>query len=154
AGVLTARGHYRGLLLLLSLMCLAAGAAFLWIQADTFGDYLAARSWPTTEGRIVAASFYRPGVKGTLEAEIVFTWTVQNQTYQSNRWAPDTGRSVELIKQYQAGRSVTVTYNPGHPSQGYLEPGRVTVWFGVFLAISVGFVGLGILFLVQAIRTR
>ncbi|MFG0283001.1 MAG: DUF3592 domain-containing protein [Phycisphaerales bacterium JB039] len=119
--------------LLLSVICLAAGAFWLYRGAGVARDALASDSWPTANGKIVASEIvpengYGVPENGKFVARIVFSYDVGGVEYESNRLA--IGRVAKarthpdaVVRKYPVGRFVKVAYDPAQPTSAALEPG-------------------------------
>jgi hypothetical protein len=146
------------------------GAAFL-ISIGVFLAYLcrkelilawASRRWPHTTGQ-VSGSVVHEGITqgmtadGTLapmdkhfrEIDLVFSYSVAGQSYQSSRFSFSAMGWQENTRYYNEGDEVTVYYCPATPSIAVLQPGlKPGLLAGPVL------VALGLVFLVYGLCTQ
>lgn len=126
--------------------CVALGAYLTWITR-------AARSWPTTPGRIVQRGIaeYGPasGSKARFEVAVAYTYTVEGKAYTGARartghvlrLEPDARRAADQVPD-----AVTVHYDPADPSNALLE--LDSLWLVLLpAALGVAFLALGAVFL-------
>lgn len=125
----------------------------------------ASTQWPAAQGTITESSVERRNSGSgnrrstSFEASVRYEFSVDGQTFTGSRVAyGDYGSSFSshaqsIVDRYPKGRSVTVSYMPGNPTECLLEPGAKTqVWFlpGMGLVFFVA----GCLALVQQVRAR
>jgi hypothetical protein len=114
--------------------------------------------WPKTSGMVIASEIKRSSTAGTrrspasatFNADIVIRYTVEGKEYTTNTkhfgQTLGSGDKSEAVLQgfrYPEGMSVTVSYNPGNPAIGVMNPGLHTEAF--WLA------GAGLAFLLPAV---
>jgi hypothetical protein len=100
------------------------------------------KSWPATEGEIVASEVekVKPTETGMIinkyRAAVQYTYTVKDVTYTSevvsfgelaflifNRGLRSRKGAKQLVAKYPVGSVVQVYYEPGNPNRSLLEPG-------------------------------
>lgn len=87
-------------------------------------------NWPTAKG-VIIESYIRSDDEGGYNPRVRFTYQVDAKEYESSeittKQRSDTlnrNPAEAIIAQYPEGSTVTVYYDPRHPSYGVLEPGR------------------------------
>ena len=96
-------------------------------------------SWPVANGRVQRASVeYHRGDKGggTYHAEILYSFTVNDQTHSGNKVAfgdygsSDPSHAQNIVNRYFKDKAVSVRYLTTDPDVCVLEPGiRGQAWF-------------------------
>jgi len=121
--------------LLLTVICLAGGAYFLFQGAGLASEALASDRWPTANGRIVTCDIVPRGggiaaasSDAKYEARILYTYDVGGIHYESNRLSvghisKTRSQPDAVARKYPAGRVVKVAYDPARPMTAVLEPG-------------------------------
>lgn len=129
-------------------------AAGLHISSDSLRTIAASKAsvnWPATEGRITAAwiETYVDTSDGSNSTvlRINYGYRVDGQEYTSGR--PAFGFWDASLEDYPVGKRVLVYYDPRHPNQAVLEPGRCSgchaaLAFGVSLPFVVSLLCYGI----------
>jgi hypothetical protein len=130
---------------------------------------VASQTWPTTQGVVLAHERHFLRRNGGIwpyyyEGFLVkYTYQVAGVVYVNNRrsfrerdveadgFSENEGGRRELNERYPPGGPCTVYYNPDNPAESCLEPGAGPTAF-VLGTVSALLLGLGILFLVTAIR--
>ena len=122
----------------------------------------ASRRWPHTtgrvSGRIVSEGIvqgistdgtFAPAERPFREVDLVFTYSVAGQTYQSSRFSFSAIGWQENTHYYDDGDEVTVYYSPVNPTVAVLRPG-----LDVSLLAGPSLVALGWGFIVYGFCTR
>lgn len=121
--------------LLLTIICLAGGAWFLFKGAGLASEAIASDQWPLANGRIVHCEIVprSGGITPTsdeakYEARLYYTYDVGGIHYEGGRLAVEhisraRTQPDSVARKYPAGRYVKVAYDPRHPSRSVLEPG-------------------------------
>jgi hypothetical protein len=129
-------------LLLLGVICISSSA---YVLLRSSGD----DAWHETEGAITLARLERtqPGGQQRQRALFAYEYEVDGKTYRSDRYSFATlgGERTVGIAHYSRGDTVTVYYDPDHPSTAVLIKRRPGVFvyvvpvFGfLFLMASTG----------------
>ncbi|MEI8315932.1 MAG: DUF3592 domain-containing protein, partial [Verrucomicrobiota bacterium] len=138
------------------LVFLAFGCGFLYlILLRPLGQIIMASQWLATPARVVS-SMVQSGSQGTYSVAIRYTYTVNNQHYESSRYdfvgGSSSGRDgkATIVRQYPPGSELTCYVDPHDPSTAVIERGlQPIMWFALLPGL---FVAIGIFFLVVAFR--
>lgn len=84
-------------------------------------------TWPRTSGEVMRSTVEH-GRGGRPHAEVLYTYTVEGQPYQSHRVqfagpAQDEAAAQAMSARYAVGTTVTVFYKPAAPDEAVLMPG-------------------------------
>jgi len=105
-----------------------------------------ARSWPTTQGKILDSRLREVSDSEgkSWEIYILYEYWVNGETYRSSVWrlqagsSSFTGSAQKVIATYPIRSAVMVYYNPDSPDDAMLEPGKMDWW--MFFAGAAFFV--------------
>jgi hypothetical protein len=112
---------------------LSLGAVASWIVFRSRRKSRAARTWPSTEGRIVDSRVEAKTLPGDrpntrFAPRITYEYVVNGRVYQSQRiafretfWSLAPQSAQASAARYPAGAHVTVYYDPEHPEETVLE---------------------------------
>jgi hypothetical protein len=136
---------------IISLFILGGLATAAW-GARLVARTHAVRRWPGAEGVIVTADPARPD--DDLLPHIVFSYRVDGKTYRrAVEFPAGTLPTPELtaawLRDYPVGRRVTVFYDPQHPENALLEPGRGGAGDWLIVALGAGAALIGLLMLLM-----
>ncbi|MEM9913544.1 MAG: DUF3592 domain-containing protein [Planctomycetota bacterium] len=116
-------------------------------------------SWPTVQGEITQSKVDRIslGKKTKFQADVLYLYQVGGDSFIGSRirYLDTSGSSekaqLELIEPYAVGTTTDVYYDPNHPGNSVLEPGRGSSGSRLFFyAIPLILGGIGaFLFLAQ-----
>ena len=138
------------------------GVSILGVQ--TTQKSIASDNWPQTQGTIITSDIEthkthtKHGYSYTYGPEIVYTYSVNGQSYTANKVSYSTGSSSDvsyaqkIVNTYPVGTQIPVFYNPENPTEAVLEPGSNTmtyfpIIFGiVFIAVGIG----GIIYIIRS----
>jgi hypothetical protein len=142
-----------GILLQIVLICV--GIAIIGWDIGKLKQARDSRDWPQVEGTVVHSSI---GMEKYKKLNIIYTYTVANNTYTSGQISFDTfenpggqGRNETIIARYPRGQKVTVYYDPLEPATAVLEPEDYSP-FLMPLFFGALFIFLPLLILVPEIR--
>ncbi|MEI8062855.1 MAG: DUF3592 domain-containing protein, partial [Verrucomicrobiota bacterium] len=138
------------------LIFLAFGCGFLYlILLRPLGQIIVASQWLTTPARVVS-SMVQSGSHGTYSVAIRYTYTVNNQRYESSRYDFVGGSSsghagkATIVRQHPPGSEFTCYVDPHDPSAAVIERGlQPIMWFALLPGL---FAAIGIFSLVVAFR--
>jgi hypothetical protein len=134
----------------------------IWLivsQADQLAQWGAVRTWPSTNGVVVAS---RVAGERAYHPEIVYQYAVNGTTYKDST-SFDTpsfgGRSVKrevaetIVAKFPPGTTVAVHYDPNHPTRSLL---RISPDWSLYGKIGLGgtLVGLGLFLIFGRRRSR
>ncbi len=114
------------------------GAAIFLFGAWYVYQGLASASWPAADGKIL---YSRARTGRSAETLLWYEYHVDGRRYLASNYrnggngTPFDDVAKEAAKRYPVGRTVTVYYDPGDPSNALLEPG---LWWGNFIAPAIG----------------
>ena len=138
------------------LVFLAFGCGFLYlILLRPLGQSIVAGQWVATPARVVSCTV-QSGRKATYSVAIRYTYTVNNQRYESSRYAFIGGSSsghddkAAIVRQHPPGSELTCYVDPHDPSAAVIERGlQPIMWFALLPGL---FAAIGIFSLVVAFR--
>jgi hypothetical protein len=146
----------------LALLTAAAFALVLWKIGKLRRAVAAAKTWPSTRGRIVEGSIRersiplpRGGRAVEYHAIVVYDYAVAGRGYRSSYFNVDgpqvfsfRRRAEEHLKKWPPGTEVTVYYDPARPDRAALSlKGQriASLWFALALAGGISILLLGVL---------
>ena len=137
------------------LIFLAFGCGFLYlVLLRPLGQIIAARHWVATPAQVVSSAVQSKG--STHRVAIRYTYTVNNQRYESSRYdfvgGSSSGRAgkTAIVRQYPLGSKLTCFVNPDDPAMAVIDRGlQPMMWLALLPSL---FVAIGIIFLATAFR--
>jgi hypothetical protein len=137
--------------IIIGLFILGGLATAVW-GARLVARTRALRRWPGVEGVIETADPARPD--DDLLPHIVFSYRVDGKTYRravefpaGTLPTPELG--ADWLRKYPAGQRVTIHYDPQHPEDALLEPGRGGAGDWLVVALGAGAALIGLLMLLM-----
>ncbi len=138
-----------GINAILCIFAALAGLALLLIAAFDLRKATLAKTWPTTEGRILDSRLReKTDSDGTsYEVAILYEYWVNGVAHRSDVWRIRAGSSSftksasRTVASYPVGASVPVYFNPENPADAMLEPGKIS-WSLLFGGLA--FAGAGV----------
>ncbi|MCG9886716.1 MAG: DUF3592 domain-containing protein [Cyanobacteria bacterium] len=149
--------------LLFSLPFLGIGVLLLLLGSREVISAWESVHWPTAQGQITASSIrerHRRSRRSTLgtathSAQVRYQFVVDRQRFEGDRIAygdhgsSDRRHAEGIISRYPQGKTVTVHYRPGQPTDALLEPGiQLQTWF--LPGFGLIFTGAGLWVVVRA----
>src|SRR6266566_1889232 len=136
-----------GINAILCIFAALAGLALLLIAAFDLRKATLAKTWPTTEGRILDSRLReKTDSDGTsYEVTILYEYSVNGVAHRSDVWRVRPGSSSftkaanAAVARYPVGAVVPVYFNPEDPADAMLEPGKISwslLFGGVAFAVS------------------
>jgi uncharacterized protein DUF3592 len=115
------------------------GFVFLGIALSQLWSFFESKSWVQTQG-VISQSQWVPR-RGGNSAQINYKYSVNGQSYEGNNILPGLNQYSQpeqeaKLKQYPAGATVTVFYDPSDPQESSLEVGVITE--SMFLNFGLG----------------
>jgi len=118
----------------LGVLFLIGSMAALVYGISEIKEGLAAKNWPTSEGKIISSgtrwqNMSTSGGSSTLIAEVVYEYRVNDRLFQGDRismgqfGSKDADHAKQEAAQYPENSLVTVYFDPDDPSKALLEPG-------------------------------
>jgi hypothetical protein len=117
-----------------SLAVFVVGAEFTWYNAVVVGRELRARSWPTTDARIISVTTSDdstgwmealPALKPTVERRyhVVYDYAVGGDAYSGSRigMRSKAARVAGQQDRFAVGRSFNIHYNPSDPEDSVID---------------------------------
>ncbi len=108
----------------------------------------ASTNWPTVDGRVISSTVRTKqgtsGDRARFYPVVVYEYAIEGEPFRSDRVSFDTqtmdhASAANIARQYEAGREITVFYNPDTPAESVLDPGASgNSWLGI--AVGVVFV--------------
>jgi hypothetical protein len=124
-------GKHVAAAVVMSLVCLAAGAGLMALGVSRLRHGYRSRSWPTVPG-VIRASEIRLGrtsgaERPSMDVHIEYEYTVGGERLVSDRAGFGSPLRVKgmraMVDRYPAGARVSVAYDPADPRRAVLEPG-------------------------------
>jgi hypothetical protein len=140
--------------LILCAFATLAGLGLLLVAAFDLRKANRAKTWPTTEGRILDSRLReKKDDEGTsYEVAILYEYFVNGVAHRSDVWRIRAGSSSftkaasQTIARYPVGAAVPVYFNPEDPADAMLEPGKIS-WTLLFAGVAFAAAGVaGVLF--------
>ncbi len=132
----------------IGLVFAAVGLFSCWVGISAYLKDQQARHWPATTGRILYSSVVESSDSDdntTYTPVIQYSYRVNDQQHFGSVWrfgTSTTGRpeAYETIASYRVGSTVPVFFNPDHPEEAVLEPGKAqAILFAIILTLPVAF---------------
>lgn len=130
--------------ILLAVICVGFGGAFLYWSISQFWYSYASSSWASTQGTIYESRYVDHGRRRDGEARIRYSYSVNGRAYEGGNLLPGTlaytdADEEEKVQQYRPGMTVPIYYDPENPESSSLEVGVVTRFPFIALAIGLPF---------------
>ena len=137
-------------LVLIPLALLVIGIYWALTEVHRIRQATASLKWPQVEGRVLSAGVHLGSASTRVRdegADITYEYEVNGRTYKSRQldftgiFGASASRIAEALVRYEAGRKVTVRYDPTNPANAVLTSEidwRAFLRIGVALAMIVG----------------
>ena len=145
--------------IIVALICLGFGGAFLYWSISQLWYVFASRSWDSTEATIRESRYIDHGRRRDGEVRLRYSYTVNGRSYEGGNLLPGTlaytdADEEEKVRQYRPGMTVPVYYDPQNPESSALEVGVMTRFPIIALAIGLPFVIAALYIAVNTLRRK
>lgn len=128
---------------------LAGGGIGFFVGKPILDKAKASESWPSVEGEVLESRLESSRSKGktSYSALVVYRYSVEGEEFEGDRvWFGQysTNKRSEMhkiVKEYPAGKAVTVYFSPDDASEAVLQPGAFTSSYMVY---SIGLLAFGV----------
>lgn len=143
----------------LALLCGAFGLAFLGWAGSQLWSIFASGAWVQTQGMVTLSEFIDNPPRRDDEARIRYIYEVGGKSYEGRNLLPAPlayGDAQEELKvrEYPAGSTAAVYYDPQNPEASALERGRPTRLTYIGLILGLMFTGGAAYIVVSMLRGR
>ena len=138
------------------LVFLAAGCGFLYIiLLRPLGQIIAARQWIAMPAQVMSSTV-KADSRATYSVAITYTYTVNNQRYESKRYdfvggaSSGRGGKAAIVRHHPSGSELICFVDPHDPAAAVIDRGlQASLWFALLPGV---FAAIGIICLLSAFR--